>query len=133
MQVRIGLAWAAFAKLKSILRSPKPKLNFKIRVFKAACVSILLYGSETWILTYEFTEKLDIFAMTCFRIILGIKQSRGHFTNERLYQRVNQLPIRDMIRERQLKFTRHCIRIITDKPINRFVLYESKVKPSLRP
>ena len=65
VQVRICLAWAAFAKLKSILRSPKPKLNLKIRLFKAACVSILLYGCETWILTEAFTEKLDIFARTC--------------------------------------------------------------------
>ena len=45
--VKVGLAWAAFAKLKSILRSPKIKLNFKIRLFKAACISILLYGCET--------------------------------------------------------------------------------------
>ena len=51
VKVRIGLTWAAFAKLKSILRSPKVKLNFKIRLFKAACILILLYGCETWILT----------------------------------------------------------------------------------
>ena len=133
VQVRIGLAWAAFAKLKTILRSPKPKLNFKIRLFKAACISILLYGCETWILTEALTEKLDIFARTCYRIMLGIKQSRDHVTNERLYQRVNQVPVREMIRERQLKFTGHCIRMPTDEPINRFVLYESKVRPSLRP
>ena len=44
VQVRIGLAWASFAKLKSILRSPKPS---KYLFFKAACVSILLYGCET--------------------------------------------------------------------------------------
>ena len=30
INVRIGLAWTAFAKLKKILRSPKPKLNLKI-------------------------------------------------------------------------------------------------------
>ena len=53
----------------------------------------------------------------------GIKQSRDHVTNERLYQRVNLKPFREMIRERQLKLTDHCIRM----PINRFVLYESKV------
>ena len=133
MQVRICLAWAAFAKLKTILRSPKPKLNFKIRLFKATCISILLYGCETWILTEALTEKLDIFARTCYRIMLGIKQSRDHVTNERLYQQVNQVPVREMIRERQLKFTGHCIRMPTDEPINRFVLYESKVRPSLRP
>ena len=65
--------------------------------------------------------------------MVGIKQSRDHVTNETLYQRVNQLPIREMIREWQLKFTGHCIRMPTDEPINRFVLYESKVRPFLRP
>ena len=73
-----------------------------------------------------FTEKLDIFARTCYRIMLGIKQSRDHVTNDRLYQRVNQVPICEMIRERQLKFTGQCIRMPTDEPINRFVLYELK-------
>ena len=42
VKVRIGLARAALPKLKSIFRSPKIKLNFKIRLFKAACISILL-------------------------------------------------------------------------------------------
>ena len=49
VKVRIGLAWPAFAKVKSISRSPKVKLNFKIRPFKAACISVLLYGCESWI------------------------------------------------------------------------------------
>ena len=54
-----GLAWAGFAKVKSILRSPKVKLNFKIRLFKAACIWILLYGCESWMLTEALIEKLD--------------------------------------------------------------------------
>ena len=62
-----------------------------------ACMA--LYGCEAWILTEALTEKLDIFARTRYRIMLGIKQSRGHVTNERLYQRVNQVPIHEMIRE----------------------------------
>ena len=37
-----------------------------------------------------------------------------------------------MIRERLLKFPGHCIRMPTDESINLFVLYESKVRPSLR-
>ena len=59
--------------------------------------------------------------MTCYRIILGIKQSRGRGTNERLYQRVNQVPIREMLRERGLKLTGNCIRMPTDEPIKRLV------------
>ena len=76
--------------------------------------------------------KLDIFARTCFRIMMGIKQSRDHVTNERLYQRFNHIPIREMIREPKLKFTSDSIRMPTDEPINCLVLYESKVRPSLR-
>ena len=73
-KARIGLAWTGFAKLKSILRSPKIKLNFKIRLFKAACISILLYGCEYLILTETLIEKLGIYARTCYRVVLGIKQ-----------------------------------------------------------
>ena len=57
VKVRIGLARAAFAKFKSILRSPKVKLNFKISVLKAACILVFLYGCETWILTETLIQK----------------------------------------------------------------------------
>ena len=97
LQVRIDLAWTAVAKLKSILKSPKQKLNFEIHLFKAGCISILLYGCDTWILTEALAEKLDILARACYHIKLGIKQSRDHVTNERLYEKVNQVHIKEMI------------------------------------
>ena len=55
-RVRIRLAWTLFLKAKSLLRSPKVKPNFKIRLFKAACISIL-YGCESWILAEAFIDK----------------------------------------------------------------------------
>ena len=73
------------------------ELNFKIRLFKAACKSILLYGCQTWILTEALIEKLEILA----RIMLGIKQSRDHVTNESLIHPTGQA----LLRERQLQFT----------------------------
>ena len=75
VRVRIALAWAAFVKIKSILRSFMLKLNFKICLFKASYNSILLYGCEIWMITEALIEKLDIFARTCYRIMLDIKQS----------------------------------------------------------
>ena len=74
------------AKLKSILRSPKIKLNYKIRLFKAACISILLYRCETRILTETLIDKLDIYARICYRIMLCINQSIDHVKNQSLYQ-----------------------------------------------
>ena len=61
---RIALAWVAFTKLKPILtsRSGKPSVKLKLRLFNAACISILLYGCESWVLTAEQTNKLDVYA-----------------------------------------------------------------------
>ena len=65
--------------------------------------------------------------------MLGIKKSRDHVINQSLYQLTCQIPLRETIRERQLKFTVHCIRIPTDETPNRFFIYESRIKSSLRP
>ena len=65
--------------------------------------------------------------------MLSIKQSRDHVTNQSLYQVTGQVPLHETIRERQLKFTGHCIRMPTDEPANRFFIYESRIKSSLRP
>ena len=131
---RIALAWAAFTRLKSILtsRSGKPAVKIKIRLFNAACVSILLYACETWVLTAQLTNKLDIFARKCYRIMLGQRQSETHMTNAQLYKEVNARPISDIIRERQLQFTGHCLRMPNDEPANSYALYTSNIKSNLR-
>ena len=112
VKVRIEDVWSAFAKGKSILRSPKSKINFKIRLFKAACKYY-----RTLILTKDLIEKRDIFMRICYRIILGIKHSRDIVTNESLYH---------------LKFTGNCIHMPTDKSAKHFVIYESKIRSYLR-
>ena len=90
VKFRLDLHGQHLPKVKSILRSPKVKLNFKIRLFKAACISILLYSCESWILTEALMDKLDISTRTCYRIMLGLKQSRDHVTNESLYHLTSQ-------------------------------------------
>ena len=66
-------------------------------------------------------------------MMLSIKKFRDHVTNHNLYQLTDQVPLREAIREHQLKFTGHCIRITTHKPDNQFVIYESRIRSSLRP
>ena len=44
VNTRIALAWVAFNKLLSILKAQRPTMQFKMRLFNAACVSVLLYG-----------------------------------------------------------------------------------------
>jgi hypothetical protein len=77
----------ALDKLKDILRARSQKLtiNTKFRLYNAACISILLYGCESWVLTNKDRNKLDVFHRTCLRIMMGYNQSENHMTNEALY------------------------------------------------
>ena len=40
----------------------------------------------------------DIYAKTCYLIMLGIKQSRDHVTNQSLYQLTGQVALQETIR-----------------------------------
>ena len=125
---RIALAWVAFDKLKDILRARTQKLtiNTKFRLYNAACISILLYGCESWVLTEKDKNKLDVFHRTCLRIMMGYNQNENHMTNEELYTSTGQRKISDEIIRRQLQFTGHCLRMKPEEPVNTYVLYESK-------
>ena len=113
-------------------RSGKPTVRLKIRLFHAACISILLYGCESWVMTVQQLEKLDVYARTCYRSMLGIRQSEAHMTNERLYALTGQRPISESIRVRQLTFTGHCLRMDSSEPANIFALYTSDIMPAHR-
>ena len=55
VKVRKGKTWPALHRLKNIWMS-KLFRKLKIRLFIAACESVLLYGSEAWTMT-ESQEK----------------------------------------------------------------------------
>ena len=126
VKMRIGLAWAAFNKLKHILTSKLVAIDTKLRLFDAVCLSILLYGAESWLLNDALASKLDVYARNCYRIILGINQSEDHVANEELYKRTNRHPVKATIRERQLRFVGHCLRMQSDEPTHIYALYTRK-------
>ena len=115
---RIALAWVALNKLRAILKAQIPTVQFKMRLFNEAFVSVLLYGCETWVLSEILLKKLNVFAQTCYRIMLGIRQSDAHIKNDELYKNYAQRPIRELVRERQLKFIRKCLRVEKEEPEN---------------
>ena len=58
IRVRKGKAWGALHRLKDIWKSKLSK-SLRIKLFIAACESVLLYGSETWTLTKAQEKSLD--------------------------------------------------------------------------
>ena len=68
---RKGRAWAALHRLRNIWNS-KLSQKLKIRLFIAACESILLYGSEAWTLTRAQEKSLDGTYTKMLRMVLGV-------------------------------------------------------------
>lgn len=126
---RISLAWLAFPKLKKLLTAPPPKptIEFRTWLFNATCLSVLLYGWETWVLTKALEEELDVFARKCYRTMLGIRQADAHMTNEELYRLTKQRPVSVTIRKRQLEFVGHCLRMEENEPPHIYAIYHSEV------
>jgi hypothetical protein len=121
--MRIGIAWAAFNKLKHILTSKLVVIDIKLRLLDAVCQSILLYGAASWLPNDALASKLEVYARNRYRIIFGIYQSEDHVTNKELYKRTNRRSVKATIPERQLRFVGHCLRMAADEPSNIYALY----------
>jgi hypothetical protein len=129
-KIRKGQAWGAFWKLKNIWKATNIDIKLKIRLFEASCLSILLYGSETWILTEKMKQSLNSFATNCYRVMLDVKRT-DHLTNEYVYTRVNQKPLVYYIIKRQLTWISHLLRIDKkEEPTRKYAFYEPRHEKS---
>ena len=72
IQACIGKARQAFAMLRPIWWSMALTTRTKLRVFGSKGKAMLLYGAETWRLTKELKQKLQVFINKCLRSILQI-------------------------------------------------------------
>lgn len=106
IKVRKAKAWAAIHKLKNIWKSELSK-KLKIRLFIAACESVLLYGAETWTLTRAQEKSLNGTYTKMLRMVLGVSW-KDKVRNETLYGKLPKLS--EKITSRRLKLAGHCIR-----------------------
>ena len=94
-------------------------------LFKATCLSILLYGCEGWTLTKKLEDKLNSFTTSCYRIILGIKRM-DFISNEEVLKTVKQDLLIQLIQQRQLHFLGHILRKPENELVNRYALFHPK-------
>ena len=103
---RLTKAWTAIDRLSIIWKSDltdKMKRSF----FQAAFVSILLYGSTTWMLTKRLEKKLDGNYTRMLRAILN-KSRWQRSTRHQLYGHLP--PISKTIQVRRTRHAGHCWR-----------------------
>lgn len=92
VKARIREAQAAFAQLTPIWRSNQLTLRTKLRIFNLNVKSILLHGSETWLVANDVTNKLQVFANRCLRRIFRIWWPNT-ISNAELQRKCEQEPV----------------------------------------
>ena len=115
---RKGLAWSAINSLDRIWRS-KIHNTTKIRIFKMAIESVLLYSCESWSLTKSLEKSLDGTYTRMLRRVQNISW-RDHVSNCTLYGKLK--PISSIIRQRRLKLAGHVSR--HNEPATQVLLWE---------
>ena len=122
LKLRKSLAWSAFWKMEKIWKSKTLSIRIKVCFFIASCISILSYGSETWILNQKQRAAIDSFATNAYRIMLNIKRT-DHVTNEAIYGLVKQKPLSTTLIIRQLTWVGHMLRREKDELVRKYALY----------
>jgi len=109
IRVRIGKARTAFAISTPVWRSKVISRKTKLRIFNTNIKSVLLYGSEMWIVTKANSTKLQTFVNKCLRSIMGIHWPEV-MTNEELWTTTEQERINVQIRRRKWGWIGHTLR-----------------------
>ena len=119
---RKALAWCAFWKLERLWRSPQIGIATKMKLFNTTCVTILLYGCESWVISQDMECKINAFATSCYRIMLGIKRM-DHVPNTTIYDMTKSEPLITRVKRRQLRFLGHILRLPDEEPAKKYATY----------
>ena len=117
-----ALAWSAFWKLERLWGSSQLSISTKVKLFNTTCVTILLFGCESWVISHDMESKINTFATSFYRIMLNVKR-KDHVPNTMIYSKSNTEPLIHHVRNRQLRFLGHILRLPEEEPASRYALY----------
>ena len=69
---RVRCAWGKFRELSGILTRKEVSLRLNGKVYVACARSAMVYGSETWAMTVELSNRLERTEMRMVRWICGV-------------------------------------------------------------
>ena len=107
----ISKARVAFGRLTNRLwKSHDVKLNTKISVYKAAVLSALLYGCETWTTYRKVIRQLEAFHMRCLRRICNIRW-QDRVPNTAILEKCGITSIEAYLIKSQLRWSAYGVRM----------------------
>ena len=105
-----------------VKKSPHIPIATKVKLFNTTCVTILLYGCESWVISQDMENNINAFAISCYRVMLNIKRI-DHVLKTTVYSMTNTVPLIHLVRHRQLKFLGHILRMSEEEPARKYALY----------
>ncbi len=122
IQHRIKQAAASFGRLRDrVFQNEDLTLNTKVTVYRAICLSSLLYGCEAWTLYRRHLKLLEALHIKCLQKILGITW-RDRIPHIDILQRTNSISVEATIAKHQLRWLGHVIRMPEER-LPRKILY----------
>ena len=110
IKIRIAKAASVLNSLQKHLWSQRSiSRQTKLRIYKAAVLSVLCYGSETWTWTTAQARKLNAFDTRALRRIENLRWS-DFVSNIELRQRTNTVPLIRELTKRRLSWYGHLLR-----------------------
>jgi hypothetical protein len=126
IQQRIGKAAGVMRSLtRPLWRHHQVSIQTKMRVYNAAVLSVLMYGSETWALTEKQTRKLDAFDLKLQRQIIGIRWF-DFITNHEVRRRTGQPPLSVRLSHRRLSWLGHLFRRPLSCPARQLYIFNPR-------
>ena len=113
ISARINKARNSYCSIRNIWKSNIYSLKTKLRFFNSNVISVLLYGCQSWRVSKDDMNKLDVFQTKCLRRTCNIFWP-NKISNEDLYRITNLSPISTQIQKHRLRWLGHVLRMPQD-------------------
>ena len=125
LTAHVQKATGAFNKLNNIWNSCKIRTPTKIRIYKAAVLTTLLYGEKVWNTTQKQIKRFSVFHLRCLRRILRIKWYHK-IRNEIVLMRAEIMNIEVYVSAMRLSWYGHVVRMPQEELPNYLVEWVPK-------
>ena len=107
ISARINKARSSYCSLRNIWKSNIYSLKTKLRLFHNNVISVLLYGCQSWRVSKDDMNKLDVFQTKCLRRTCNIFW-RNKISNEDLYRKKKLITNKHPDTEAQIEMVGPC-------------------------
>ena len=111
VNLRIAKASTAFGRLrKTVWERDGLSLETKLKVYRSAVLTSLLYASETWTVYSRHAKQLNRFHLNCLRKLLHIKW-QDKIPDTEVLQRAELPSVHTLLRKAQVRWAGHVVRM----------------------